>query len=278
MKKRKPVKKASVKKPTKKAAPRAARKVVHAPPVAAPVAVVPKGLKEIEAHGTAIKLFVMADPRQIPTDEQRLAIARRLNEVGHLLPKYIPQGEHTMRKSSGIPGVTPAQIIKDHAQNLKDEAKRLKEKAAQEKAKAKADAAKLKQEAAQKKKMKTADVTPKVTVKEEPTPKKGAAKPAPAPTKAVAQGKKGKQSMAAGKVPPGGFNKSNRPATSGELIRARIVEHKLTDEQIAAEVRKLFEGRNTSVTDVRWNRGQMRKAGVSAPDPVGGEPQKARGK
>ena len=97
-------------------------------------------------------------------------------------------------------------------------------------------------------------------------------------TKPAASPKK-KANMTPLKVPAGGFNKSNKPPTSGELIRALIWEHKLEDEQIATLTRKLFEGRNTKSSDVRWNRGQMRLAGIDAPDPVGEEtPQKGKGK
>lgn len=53
-----------------------------------------------------------------------------------------------------------------------------------------------------------------------------------------------------------------RPASSGALIRARILEGKLDDETMAAEVRKLWPGRVTSKSDVAWNRGQLRKSGA----------------
>lgn len=59
-----------------------------------------------------------------------------------------------------------------------------------------------------------------------------------------------------------GVARGERPRTSGELIRARILEAKLDDEAMAAEVRKLWPGRTTSKSDVAWNRGQLRKAGV----------------
>ncbi len=76
-------------------------------------------------------------------------------------------------------------------------------------------------------------------------------------------------------MPSGGFKAENKPATSGELIRARIFEHKMTDDAIAAEVRKLWPGRTTAVSDVRWNRAQMLKAGIKGvPDPVDGSSKK----
>jgi hypothetical protein len=56
--------------------------------------------------------------------------------------------------------------------------------------------------------------------------------------------------------------KGVRPRTSGELIRARVLEAKLDDDAIAAEVRKLWAGRTTSKSDVNWNRTQLRKAGA----------------
>ena len=57
-------------------------------------------------------------------------------------------------------------------------------------------------------------------------------------------------------------------ATSGELIRAAIKLAKFTDEEIAASVRKRFEGRTTSVSDVNWNRQQLKKKGETPPDRI----------
>lgn len=180
-----------------------------------------------------------------------------------------------------IPGVSTSEIEKAFAQNKRDEELRQKELAREAKKKAKEEEAKKKLVAAQTKRMKSVDVTPKVDKAKLAASASAAAQKKPA-SKAVksapvAKAKAGKQtSYVPMKVPAGGFNKTNCPATSGELIRARIMEHKLTDAQIAAEVRKLFEGRKTSETDVRWNRGQMRLRDIKAPDPVDGPPQKAR--
>lgn len=59
-----------------------------------------------------------------------------------------------------------------------------------------------------------------------------------------------------------GVARGVRPPTSGELLRARILEGKLDDEAMAAEVRKLWPGRTTSKSDVAWNRGMLKKSGV----------------
>lgn len=81
-------------------------------------------------------------------------------------------------------------------------------------------------------------------------------------------GKKGLSGGPRGPVPTefkavlAALARGERPPTSGLLIRARILEGKLDDEAMAAEVRKLWPGRTTSKSDVAWNRGQLRKAGV----------------
>ena len=54
--------------------------------------------------------------------------------------------------------------------------------------------------------------------------------------------------------------------TSGELIRAALRFGKFTDEEIAACVRRRFEGRTTSAADVSWNRNQLKKRGEAPPD------------
>ena len=46
-------------------------------------------LKEYAVEGTAYRLLGMEDPSLEPTIEERVAMARRLNEVGPKLPKYV---------------------------------------------------------------------------------------------------------------------------------------------------------------------------------------------
>ena len=58
------------------------------------------------------------------------------------------------------------------------------------------------------------------------------------------------------------LKKGQKPDTSGELIRARIVEGKLNAEQIAAEVRKRYPGSTAKKSDVYWNRARLKKEGV----------------
>jgi hypothetical protein len=61
------------------------------------------------------------------------------------------------------------------------------------------------------------------------------------------------------------LKKGKAPETSGELIRARLVEGKLNAEQIAAEVRKRYPGSTAKKSDVYWNRGRLKKEGVKLP-------------
>lgn len=49
----------------------------------------PEGLVEFEVSGTHLRLLAMVDSNATPTLAQRLAIARRLIEVGPKLPKYV---------------------------------------------------------------------------------------------------------------------------------------------------------------------------------------------
>ncbi len=56
--------------------------------------------------------------------------------------------------------------------------------------------------------------------------------------------------------------------TSGELIRAALGLRKFTDEEIAACVRRRFEGRTTSVSDVNWNRQRLKKKGEEPPERI----------
>lgn len=209
-------------------------------------------LIEIPVKGTSLTLLGLRNPKAEPTMEQRIEMAKRLNEVGPRLPKYVQRllgsefGEGQQKKKFTTQ-VDPNQAYEGALKVI-----------------AKHDPQSAAAAALAGKKFKPTKVD---------KDKMDKGKPVAPPAK-----KKGKGITPPLKVPAGGFNKSNKPATSGELIRARIIEHKMTDEQIAAESRKLYEGRNTQVSDVRWNRGQMRKAGLDAPDPVGGEPQKSRSK
>jgi hypothetical protein len=52
------------------------------------------------------------------------------------------------------------------------------------------------------------------------------------------------------------------PETSGELIRARLVEGELTADEIIAEVHKRFKDSSAKRGDVYWNRGRLKKEGV----------------
>lgn len=59
-----------------------------------------EGLMDYKIEGTHLRLLGMVDPTKTPTVEQRVAMAKRLNEVGPFLPRYIKSVE--LRPSSGI--------------------------------------------------------------------------------------------------------------------------------------------------------------------------------
>lgn len=206
-------------------------------------AAIPKGLVEVEVivQGSP---FVFLEPRpgldyKDLTVEQRAAIGAHLNAIGSKLPRYVDK--------------RALAIVAEEAE--KREAHR--------KAEAAVRIAKMRE--------RLGDTDPKVKRPSaiarsltQLNAKK--ADGGAAPSRATRQAKKLAQPLT---VPVGGFTKANCPPTSGELIRARIMERRLEDEAIAAEVRKLFEGRTTAVSDVRWNRAQMTKAGLNPPPPVG---------
>lgn len=94
-------------------------------------------LMEYLVPGTQIRLLGMRDPNEVPTDEERVEMARRLNEVSPLLPKYIrrmslsaavipaptetkpdeksdgkkPEAVGTKKKDAGIPNGVPLKKI-----------------------------------------------------------------------------------------------------------------------------------------------------------------------
>lgn len=63
-------------------------------------AVAIEGLMEFAIHGTHLRLLAMTDPNAIPTLEQRVAIAKRLCEVGPFLPRYIKTVQ--LKKGQGL--------------------------------------------------------------------------------------------------------------------------------------------------------------------------------
>jgi hypothetical protein len=62
--------------------------------------------------------------------------------------------------------------------------------------------------------------------------------------------------------------------SSGELIRARVVEGKMTPDQIVAEVKKRFKGSTTKRSDVYWNRARLKAEGIKLPKPAPKKEQK----
>jgi hypothetical protein len=73
------------------------------------------------------------------------------------------------------------------------------------------------------------------------------------------------------------LKKGKAPETSGELIRARLVEGKMTAGAIVAEVHKRFKDSSAKASDVYWNRGRLKKEGVKLGDmPKDAKPAKAK--
>lgn len=215
-------------------------------------AAIPKGLVEVEQLVQGVP-YVFLEPKkglayQDLNPAQLGAIAGRLVELGPKLPKFVDKralaiaAEEAKKREEVRLAESRARVAKMRA-NLGETDPKVKRPSAL--------ATGLKQVSRAK------------------------AEAGPKPTRAERQAKKLAAPMV---VPAGGFTKANCPATSGELIRARIVERKLEDEAIAAEVRKLFEGRTTGVSDVRWNRAQMAKAGLQPPPPPVGEDKPAPAK
>jgi site-specific DNA-cytosine methylase len=58
------------------------------------------------------------------------------------------------------------------------------------------------------------------------------------------------------------LKKGKTPSTSGMLIRARLIEAKKSEHEIVAEVLKKFEGRKTTIADVSYHKGKLRRAGM----------------
>lgn len=56
--------------------------------------------------------------------------------------------------------------------------------------------------------------------------------------------------------------KKEKPKTAGLLIRARLVEGKMSADQISAECRKTFKGSTCKPSDVYWNRGKLKREGI----------------
>lgn len=65
--------------------------------------------------------------------------------------------------------------------------------------------------------------------------------------------------------------KGGKIETSGELIRARVVEGKMTPDQIVSEAKKKFKGSTAKRSDVYWNRARLKAEGIKLPKPAAKE-------
>ena len=66
-----------------------------------------------------------------------------------------------------------------------------------------------------------------------------------------------------------GLKKGTAPKTSGELIRARLLENKSDAETIAKEAQKHFKGSTAKASDVYWNRTKLKSEGFKVDGKVG---------
>lgn len=238
------------------------------------------GLVEVEVRGTHLKLLAQADPNAAPpTLEQRYEMAKRLNEVGPLLPRYVKKVvkadaanevraveeivnagrrmETDMPKKQGVTGTAPsaaqvAEITKAHAENLKEVAQHDREKAAREaeekKAKEKKEAAgKAARKAAKQKLEEERAAARKAAGKK----KKPAAKPEPKKAEKKADAKKGDAKKAEPKK-KGGI---------GNLICDLLKKGKATDD-VLKEVKKQFPKAATSAASIAWYRSKLRQEGA----------------
>lgn len=215
------------------------------------------GLREEQVAGTHYTLVTMKDKEKIPTLEQRVEIAKRLNEVGPKLPRYIPgatrmdadkpsqsaqriigeatkheEKKMTKKGAGALPaGIDPKEIEKAHAQSVKEAEERDRQKAKEDKAKAKKEEADRAAAAKARKKLKGKSVAPtRAQAKPDPKPAKGkAAKP-----DAVAK-------------PKGGI---------GGLVVRMLKEGKETPAIIAA-VKKEYPKARTSPASVAWYRSKL---------------------
>lgn len=74
-------------------------------------ATIHEGLMDYLIEGTHLRLLGMIDPKETPSVEQRVAMARRLNEVGPFLPRYIKSVELTSHKAFDAEEVKESQEV-----------------------------------------------------------------------------------------------------------------------------------------------------------------------
>lgn len=198
------------------------------------------GLVEILIAGTSITLVGLKDEGAAPpTLEQRLEMARRLNEVGPKLPRYVKL----------INPELPAKSVSDVVKAAKGELRMVKKPSKAKEPEVPAhmfhstNAGKTQEEVA-KRHAAEAKAEKKAAAKAPAKPKpakaaKPAAKPSPKPAK-TAEPKKA-----------GGI---------GGLVCKLLVARK-TPEEILAEVKKQFPKARTSNASIAWYRSKLREEG-----------------
>lgn len=90
----------------------------------------------------------------------------------------------------------------------------------------------------------------------------------PAPTRATRSVKRGARPARAAATParaPAGAPEPDEGQGSGSYIRALLVSDRFTPNEIVALVHQHYEGRKTTVKDVKWNYDRMRAEGVKLP-------------
>jgi hypothetical protein len=190
------------------------------------------GLKEYPVKGTHLMLVGLAEPGKEPaTVAQRVEMAKRLNDVGPRLPKYVLHLVNEKRPESST------KAILDVAQTVfTSEELMAKKKAAEDKA-----AEKAAEGAGPKRRTKKVAAEP--TSKTKQTTEKAAAK-----QKAKGNGKSN------GDAAP------KKRGGIGDLIRAQLLAKKSTEEVLAA-VKKEFPDAKTSPASIAWYRSELRDQG-----------------
>lgn len=179
------------------------------------------GLVEVPVKGSVYSLVGMASDKQPPNVEQRVEMAKRLNAVGPLLPRYV---QHLVDEKR--PASSTKAIVKIAANIVEGDA--MRETLSKQKADAKAPKPTKREAAKAKAEAKKADAK-----KGKADGKKPAAAPAPAKKKA------------------GGI---------GGLCEKLLVEGKTNDDILKA-VKKDFPNAKTSAASIAWYRSKLRDEG-----------------
>jgi len=235
------------------------------------------GLVEIPVEGTSLTLLGLppgADPKML-TLEQRIDIARRLNEVGPSLPKYRPKGKSflsgmkwdssTAAKEPLNQGVT----MRTEEQEQSESAEQADPQAAPKKSKRKSSGEKASHPADHDPKTEKAMEDARQSFEKARAAKKksGVARSADEVKKAA------KAATKAAKTKPAA--KSEKPASNGKgrgsagggkgkgigAFCSDLLLKNKTTEQILAAVKEKYPDAKTSPASIAWYRNKLREEG-----------------